>query len=73
MPFQRTAHPMQFNHQKDLRYIIHPYIFLLKPSKDIQNNLFDYSLTMMRVGVTEMICSAENKKAPIFINDTEIF
>lgn len=40
---------MAFHQHKDLKYILHPYIFVLKENKGIQNDLFDYSLWMMRI------------------------
>jgi len=40
---------MAFHQHKDLKYILHPYIFVLKENKGIQNDLFDYSLWMMRL------------------------
>lgn len=46
---------MPFHPHKDLKYILHPYIFVLKENKGIQKNLFDYSLWMMRMGSLETI------------------
>jgi hypothetical protein len=40
---------MAFHPHKDLKYILHPYIFVLKENQGIQNDLFDYSLWMMRI------------------------
>lgn len=52
---------MAFHHHKDLKYILHPYIFVLKENQGIQKDLFDYSLWMMRVGATETIPSPKTK------------
>lgn len=53
---------MAFNHHKDLKYILHPYIFVLKENTGIQSDLFDYSLCMMRVGASETIRSPKHQK-----------
>ena len=65
---------MTFNQRKDLKNILHPYIFILIENDGIQNNLLDYSLCMMRVGANECLRSKENKnKIPfILINDLDV-
>lgn len=50
---------MPFHHHKDLKYILHPYIFVLKENQGIRKDLFDYSLWMMRVGSPETIRAPE--------------
>lgn len=51
---------MPFHPHKDLKYILHPYIFVLKENRDIQSDLFDYSLWMMRMGSPETIRSPQS-------------
>lgn len=53
---------MAFYHHKDLKYIIHPYIFVLKENKGLRKNidLFDYSLWMMIMGSPEKIRSPQS-------------
>lgn len=53
---------MPFHPHKDLKYILHPYIFVLKENKGIQKDLFDYSLWMMRMGSLETIRAPKNRK-----------
>lgn len=40
-----------------LRTILHPYIFVLKEGKEINDNFFDYSLMMMLINSNETIRS----------------
>ncbi|QLH37433.1 MAG: hypothetical protein HWD61_15880 [Parachlamydiaceae bacterium] len=65
---------MAFHHHKDLKYILHPYIFVLKENKGIQKDLFDYSLWMMRVGSPETIRSPEslNDNVGIFVDEFDV-
>lgn len=65
---------MAFHHHKDLKYILHPYIFVLKENKGIQQDLFDYSLWMMRVGSPETIRSPQSIEDNIgaFIDEFDI-
>jgi hypothetical protein len=64
---------MAFNHHKDLKYILHPYIFVLKENKDIRKDLFDYSLMMMKVGTTETLRSPyKTSKLNVFINHIDL-
>lgn len=53
---------MAFNHHRDLKYILHPYIFVLKENNGIQTDLFDYSLCMMRLGSPETIRSPKEAR-----------
>lgn len=56
---------MPFHHHKDLKYILHPYIFVLKENRGIQKDLFDYSLWMMRVGSPETIRAPHGMGNPL--------
>ena len=40
-----------------LRTMLHPYIFVLKEGKGINDNFFDYSLMMMLINSKEMLPS----------------
>lgn len=65
---------MPFHAHKDLKYILHPYIFVLKENKGIQSDLFDYSLWMMRVGTPETIRSPQSIEDNIgaFIDEFDV-
>lgn len=51
---------MAFHNHKDLKYILHPYIFVLKENTGIQSDLFDYSLCIMKIGAAETIRSPKD-------------
>ncbi len=65
---------MPFHPHKDLKYILHPYIFVLKENRGIQKDLFDYSLWMMRIGSPETIRSPHSKEDSFcaFIDEFDI-
>ncbi|MGE4574625.1 MULTISPECIES: hypothetical protein [Parachlamydia] len=55
---------MAFKFSKDLKIILHPYIFVLKEGK-IQENMLDYSLMMLQVSCPETIKSpSHERKSP---------
>ncbi|MBS4169014.1 hypothetical protein [Parachlamydia sp. AcF125] len=57
---------MAFKFSKDLKLILHPYMFVLKEGK-IQENMLDYSLMMLQVSCPETIKSPSyEKKNPSF-------
>lgn len=41
--------------QRDLKQILHPYLFVLKEGKAMANDLLDYSLMMLHVNCREVI------------------
>ncbi len=40
---------------KDLKQILHPYLFVLKEGKEISDDYLDYSLLMLHVNCTEIL------------------
>lgn len=54
---------MSFRSAKDLKLILHPYLFVLKEGAQIQHNYLDYSLMMLQVTSPEIIRSPSNVKA----------
>ena len=48
---------MAFRSNKDLKLILHPYIFVLKEGKKIQADYLDYSLLMLQVTSPEIVKS----------------
>lgn len=62
--------------QKDFKRILYPVIFVLKENKGImtRENLFDYSLWMMRVGAPETLYSPERIKNSemIFVDEFDV-
>lgn len=40
---------------KDLRHILHPYMFLLREGQAFHEDLFDYSLMMLHVNCLEVM------------------
>lgn len=42
---------------KDLKQLLHPYIFVLKEGQEIKDDLLDYSLMMLQVTCPEVIKS----------------
>jgi len=48
---------MAFKFSKDLKLILHPYLFVLKEGKEIQDDLLDYTLMMLLVSCPETIKS----------------
>lgn len=47
---------------KNMKYLIHPYIFVLKEGTDIEQNRLDYNLMMLK------ITPAEHFPSPAFPN-----
>ncbi|CDZ80390.1 hypothetical protein BN1013_00901 [Candidatus Rubidus massiliensis] len=43
--------------RKDLRFTLHPYIFILRAGSQINEDFFDYSLYMMQLGKPETLPS----------------
>jgi hypothetical protein len=66
---------MVFRNNKDLKLILHPYIFVLKEGHTIQNDLLDYSLIMLQVNCHEIIKSPKTKESnePAPPTDFEFF
>jgi len=48
---------MAFKFNKDLKFIVHPYMFVLKEGQKIQKDFLDYTLMMLQVGSPETIKS----------------
>lgn len=48
---------MAFQSSKDLKLILHPYLFVLKEGAKIQSDFLDYSLLMLQVTSPEIIRS----------------
>ena len=46
---------MAVKYRKDLKLIVHPYLFVLKEGKKIQENYLDYSLLMLLVVSPEVL------------------
>jgi hypothetical protein len=53
---------MGFGVNKDLKVILHPYIFVLKEGQEISNDFLDYSLLMLQVSCPETIKSPSTHK-----------
>lgn len=65
---------MTFNVNKDLKLILHPYVFVLKEGKKIKEDFLDYSLMVLQLGCLETIPSPQVKKNKNqqLLNDLEI-
>jgi hypothetical protein len=55
---------MAFRFSKDLRLILHPYIFVLKEGGEIRADYLDYSLLMLQIGCQETIPSPKVQDIP---------
>ncbi len=56
---------MAFKNTKDLKLILHPYLFVLKAGKEIQDDYLDYSLLMLQLRCPETIRSPSKKTKAI--------
>lgn len=63
---------MTFKYSKDLKLILHPYLFVLKEGKQIQDDLLDYSLMMLLVSCPETIKSPRTEVKNPSITGPEI-
>lgn len=52
---------MAFRFSKDLKVILHPYLFVLKEGQEINKDFLDYSLLMLQVSCPETIRSPKNQ------------
>lgn len=43
--------------KKELKLILHPFVFVLKEGKEIKQDYLDYSLMMLQVGRPEILKS----------------
>lgn len=57
---------------KDLKMILHPYIFVLKEGKKIHDNFLDYSLLILQVGRAEIIRSPKGRIRSLHGTPTEL-
>ena len=66
---------MGFRSNKDLKVILHPYLFVLKEGKKIQKDFLDYSLLMLQVSSLEVIPSPRHPpaKMPFHISEQDYF
>ncbi|MCE5316248.1 MAG: hypothetical protein LLG04_02655 [Parachlamydia sp.] len=55
---------MTFRSNKDLKTLLHPYLFALKEGPTIQKDFLDYSLLMLQVTSPEIIRSPDRSKRP---------
>lgn len=46
---------MSHKMHKDLRHILHPYMFVLREGREFHENLLDYSLMMLHVNCLEVM------------------
>ena len=51
--------------QRDLKQILHPYLFVLKEGKTIGDNLLDYSRIMLHVHCHEVIKTPKGSQADV--------
>ncbi len=52
---------MASKNSKDLRLLLHPYIFVLKEGNEINKDLLNYSLLMLHVSCPETLKSPEKQ------------
>ena len=62
---------MAFRSCKDLKLILHPYLFVLKEGTKIQKDFLDYSLLMLQVTSPEIIKSPQ--RASLRTSHPELF
>jgi hypothetical protein len=64
---------MAMKNNKDLRLLLHPYIFVLREGKKINKNFLDYSLLMLHVNCPEKIKSPdpEQHKPVLLLKDSD--
>lgn len=53
---------MAFRSNKDLKLLLHPYLFALKEGPGIKTDFLDYSLLMLQVTAPEVIRSPQRLK-----------
>ncbi len=54
---------MKDSHTKPFENLFHPYIFVLKEGKEIQDDFLDYSLLLLQVGQADTLRSPNSKSA----------
>lgn len=47
---------------KPFDHFLHPYVFVLKEGKEIDENFLDYSLLLLQVGQADILPSPQNSK-----------
>jgi hypothetical protein len=53
---------MKESRTKPFDHFLHPYIFVLKEGKEINQNFLDYSLLLLQVGQTDVLPSPHHSK-----------
>ncbi len=51
---------MKESHPKRFDNFLHPYVFILKEGKEIQQDFLDYSLLLLQVGQADILPSPDN-------------
>ncbi len=66
---------MAFRSNKDLKLILHPYLFALKEGSQIKRDFLDYSLMMLQVTSPEIIPSPHTPltKLALVVKEQEYF
>jgi hypothetical protein len=55
---------MKESRTKPFDHFLHPYIFVLKEGKEINQNFLDYSLLLLQVGQADVLASPHQAKQP---------
>jgi hypothetical protein len=53
---------MKESRTKKFDHFLHPYVFILKEGKEIQEDFLDYSLLLLQVGQADVIPSPNTQK-----------
>jgi hypothetical protein len=53
---------MAIKYRKDLKLLVHPFLFVLKEGRKIQDNFLDYSLLMLQVVSPEILKSPPDQE-----------
>lgn len=48
---------MKESRPKPFEHFLHPYVFVLKEGKEINQNFLDYSLLLLQVGIPDVLPS----------------
>lgn len=49
--------------RKTFDQLLHPYVFILKEGREIQEDFLDYSLLLLQVGISDVLPSPRSPKS----------
>jgi hypothetical protein len=63
---------MKESQTKPYDQFLHPFVFILKEGKEIQNDFLDYSLLLLQVNLTDVIPSPGRRRAKSSTHETQL-